>query len=230
MKQSSLHAAIIMDGNRRWAMRSGLPVTEGHRLGAESLRRIVESAPRCGIGVLTVYTFSSDNWKRPPEEVAALMMLLTDYLEHETEQLKRSGVRTTVIGRRDRLPQPLLSAIIRAEAETKECSRLHFRLAIDYSARAAIHRAIENEEYGARFLAEALPVDLLIRTGGEQRLSDFLLWESAYAELFFSQRMWPEFRPADLLAAVNEYHRRDRRFGGAASAPLVPTRAERWLS
>src|SRR5580693_1375347 len=206
MIQSSLHTAIIMDGNGRWAAQRGLLRIEGHRAGAETLRSIVEAAPRLNIGVLTVYAFSADNWKRPPEEVDALMFLLTCYLEKESTRLRDAGVRTSVIGRRDRLPPALLAAIDLAETRTRHCSRLHFRLAIDYSARAAIMTE--------GFIENALPVDLLIRTGGEQRLSDFLLWESAYAELIFTNRMWPDFRPTDLRAAVNEYHRRDRRFGG----------------
>jgi undecaprenyl diphosphate synthase len=227
MIQSSLHAAIIMDGNGRWASNRGLLRIDGHRAGAESLRAVVEVAPRLNIGVLTVYAFSSDNWKRPPEEVNALMFLLACYLEKESTRLRDAGVRTSVIGRRDRLPPALLAAIDLSEARTRHCSRLHFRLAIDYSARAAI---MEGAAKGS--LDQALPVDLLIRTGGEQRLSDFLLWESAYAELIFTNRMWPDFTPADLRAAVNEYHRRDRRFGGVPEAMPAgqPAVADRWLS
>jgi undecaprenyl diphosphate synthase len=225
MTQSYLHAAIIMDGNGRWASQRGLPRIEGHRAGAEALRSIVETAPRLNIGVLTVYAFSSDNWKRPPEEVEALMFLLACYLEKESVRLRDAGVRTSVIGRRDRLPSHLLAAIDLAETRTSHCQSLHFRLAIDYSARAAILEAAEHE------LQASLPVDLLIRTGGEQRLSDFLLWESAYAELIFTKCMWPDFTPADLRAAVNEYHRRERRFGRVPE-PVLASRiaaAERWL-
>jgi undecaprenyl diphosphate synthase len=237
MKQSSLHAAIIMDGNGRWAARRGLLRLEGHRVGAETLRDIVAAAPRLNIGVLTVYAFSADNWQRPPEEVDALMFLLACYLEKESARLRDAGVRTSVIGRRDRLPPPLLAAIDLAETRTLHCSQLHFRLAIDYSARAAIREAARNEAAhteGSLF-ADALPVDLLIRTGGEQRLSDFLLWESAYAELIFTKRMWPDFTPADLRAAVNEYHHRARRFGTlpgfdpACEPAAVPVSTERWL-
>jgi undecaprenyl diphosphate synthase len=233
MTQSSLHAAIIMDGNGRWASRRGLLRIEGHRVGAETLRTIVEAAPRLNIGVLTVYAFSADNWKRPPEEVEALMFLLACYLEKESMRLRDAGVRTSVIGRRDRLPPQLLNAIDLAESRTRHCSKLHFRLAIDYSARATILEAAENETLRSRFFADTLPVDLLIRTGGEQRLSDFLLWESAYAELIFTKRMWPDFTPADLRAAVNEYHRRDRRFGTVSDPVLAgrsaATATERWL-
>src|SRR5580704_11078270 len=217
MIQSSLHAAIIMDGNGRWAAQRGKLRIEGHRAGAETLRSIVEAAPRLNIGVLTVYAFSADNWKRPQEEVDALMFLLACYLEKESGRLRDAGARTSVIGRRDRLPAPLLTAIDLAETRTRHCERLHFRLAIDYSARAAILEAARTQ--GTNFFDifdDTLAVDLLIRTGGEQRLSDFLLWESAYAELIFTKRMWPDFTPADLSAAVNEYHRRERRFGGVA--------------
>ena len=218
----SLHAAIIMDGNGRWAAQRGLLRLEGHRAGAEALRHIVEAAPRLGIDVLTVYAFSADNWKRPPEEVEALMFLLACYLEKESVRLRDAGARTTVIGRRDRLPAPLLSAIDLAETRTRHCTNLHFRLAIDYSARAAIAEASGD-------LTDAIPVDLMIRTGGEQRLSDFLLWESAYAELIFTKRMWPDFTPADLRAAVNEYHHRDRRFGAVPEPVLTAQATERWL-
>jgi undecaprenyl diphosphate synthase len=228
MTQSSLHIAIIMDGNGRWAEARGLSRFEGHRAGAESLRRIVEAAPRLNIGILTVYAFSADNWKRPPEEVDALMLLLACYFEREAPRLRDSGVKITVIGRRDRLPAPLLNAIAFAESVTSHCAQLEFRLAIDYSARAAI---VEAARRGA--LDDSIPVDLLIRTGGEQRLSDFLLWESAYAELVFTRRMWPDFTPAALRAAVGEFHHRDRRFGGVSeallAAPPPQPSAERWL-
>jgi len=228
MKQSSLHVAIIMDGNGRWAAARGLPRFEGHRAGAETLRRIVETAPRLNIGVLTVYAFSADNWKRPSEEVDALMLLLACYFEREAPRLRDAGVRVSVIGRRDRLPGPLLHAIEHAEATTSHCTSLEFRLAVDYSARAAI---VEAARRGA--LEETIPVDLLIRTGGEQRLSDFLLWESAYAELVFTRRMWPDFTPAALRAAVGEFHHRDRRFGAVSesllAAPPPQAATERWL-
>jgi undecaprenyl diphosphate synthase len=224
MIQSTLHVAIIMDGNGRWANHLGLPRVAGHRAGAETLRHIVEAAPAQGIETLTVYAFSSDNWKRPPDEVAALMHLLAWYLEQETARLRADGVRLSVIGRRDRLPATLLAAIARAEEETASCKRLWLRLAIDYSARESILRASENvsRERFEQLLAETPPVDLLIRTGGEQRLSDFLLWECAYAELIFTQRMWPDFDANDLRHSVHEFHRRERRFGEVVSQ-------DRWL-
>ncbi len=220
--------AVIMDGNGRWATRLGLPRLAGHKAGAETLRGIVEAAPAMGVGTLTAYAFSSDNWKRPREEVDGLMTLLAAYLDSETPHLLAQGVRLTVIGRRDRLPEVLLSAIRNSESGTLHGSRLHLRLAIDYSAREAIARASRSPEYFEELLSSQ-PVDLMIRTGGEQRLSDFLLWESAYAELVFTRRMWPEYRPADLRQAIREFHRRDRRFGAIPALMPPPVLHERWL-
>ncbi len=211
-----------MDGNGRWALARGLARIEGHQAGAETLRRIVEAAPSLGIATLSAYAFSADNWKRPPEEVSGLMALLAWYLEGETPRLIASGVRLSVIGRRDRLSVSLLETIDRAEAATRRCSGLHLRLAVDYSSREAIASAAGRFE-------EMLPVDLLIRTGGEQRLSDFLLWECAYAELFFTRRMWPEFDEKDLRDAMRDFLRRERRFGGVPTAVAPEARHERWL-
>jgi undecaprenyl diphosphate synthase len=224
----NLHVAIIMDGNGRWAMGRGLPRFAGHRAGAESLRRIVETAPDCGIGVLTVYAFSSDNWKRPPEEVDALMELLACYLASETERCLTNGVRMSIIGRRDRLPDSLRAAIDAAECRTLHCNLLELRLAIDYSARDAILGAsacaggehITRERF-EELLGGTRPVDILIRTGGEQRLSDFLLWECAYAELIFTNRMWPDFGPFDLQRAIEQYAHRERRYGAIPPAPAA---------
>ncbi|MDE3196646.1 MAG: di-trans,poly-cis-decaprenylcistransferase [Acidobacteriota bacterium] len=231
MTQSEISVAIIMDGNGRWAERLGLPRMAGHRAGAETLRRVVEAAPALGVGTLTAYAFSSDNWKRPVEEVNALMALLAWYLEDEIPHLRANGVRLSVIGRRDRLPGMLLDAIDRAEAATAGGRRIWLRLAIDYSAKESILRASEQASSGGlkRLLDEAPPVDLLIRTGGEQRLSDFLLWESAYAELVFTPTMWPDFGEQDLRRAVREFHRRERRFGGVLAPPPMCAGAERWL-
>jgi undecaprenyl diphosphate synthase len=233
--QSNLHVAIIMDGNGRWATGRGLPRVAGHSAGAEALRRIVEAAPECGIGVLTVYAFSSDNWKRPQAEVDALMGLLACYLAGETQRCLANGVRMTIIGRRDRLPDSLRESIDEAERETRDCNRLELRLAIDYSARDAIVDAANQRAAGERItrerfealLGEARPVDILIRTGGEQRLSDFLLWECAYAELIFTNRMWPDFSPFDLQRALHQYSHRERRFGAIPPAPAVVQ--EHWL-
>ncbi|HEV8303737.1 MAG TPA: polyprenyl diphosphate synthase [Gemmatimonadales bacterium] len=211
MKQStSLHVGIIMDGNGRWATRRGLPRAAGHRAGAEAVRRTVEASPALGITALTVYAFSADNWKRPATEVSGLMRLFARHLHAEVPRLTANGVRLTIVGRRDRLPAPLVSAIETAERATADGGRLHLRIAIDYSARAAIRTG------------DILPdVDLLIRTGGEQRLSDFLLWECAYAELWFTDRMWPDFGAADLGAAIADFRARERRFGGLSAQAAV---------
>ena len=206
-QSSSLHVAMVMDGNGRWATRRGLPRVAGHRAGAEAVRRSVEAAPGLGIAALTLYAFSVDNWKRPPGEVSALMRLFARYLRTETPRLLGNGVRLEVVGRRERLPSPLVAAIHAAERATADGTRLRLRLAVDYSSRWAIRAAA------------ILPdVDLLIRTGGEQRLSDFLLWECAYAELYFSDTMWPDFGAAELAAAVAEFRARERRFGGLPEA------------
>jgi undecaprenyl diphosphate synthase len=234
MKQSNLHVAIIMDGNGRWATGRGLPRIAGHSAGAETLRRIVETAPDCGIAVLTVYAFSSDNWKRPQPEVDALMALLGCYLSSETRRCLANGVRMSIIGRRDRLPDSLRAAIEEAERETRDGRLLQLRLAIDYSARDAIVCAsnsaagehITRDRFEA-LLGETRPVDILIRTGGEQRLSDFLLWECAYAELIFTNRMWPDFSPLDLQRAMRQYAHRERRFGGIPRASAVVL--DHWL-
>ena len=229
MSQSTsddLHAAIIMDGNGRWASTRGLPRVAGHRAGAEALRRAVEAAPDLGISVLTVYAFSSDNWRRPQPEVAALMKMFHSYLRREQAKCVDKGVRVSVIGRRDRLPRLLLPVIEECESATADGERLHLRLAVDYSSRDAILAAAQslNGNASREAISEALgpqDVDLLIRTGGEQRLSDFMLWECAYAELVFTPVMWPDFSAADLGAAVGEFRSRERRFGALPRAALA---------
>jgi undecaprenyl diphosphate synthase len=230
---AGLHVAIIMDGNGRWAAARGLPRIAGHRSGALAVRRAVEAAPRLGIGTLTLYAFSSDNWRRPPEEVSALMGLFLDHLGKETAACRENSVRISVLGRRDRLSRQLREAVEAAEAATRPGRRLHLRIAVDYSARDTILQAASwlrpaseptREQFAlllgqACHATEAAPdVDLLIRTGGERRLSDFLLWESAYAELYFTPRMWPEFDTADLQAAVLDFRTRERRFGAIPKA------------
>lgn len=232
---AGLHVALIMDGNGRWATARGRPRTLGHRAGAGSVRKVVEAAPGLGIGTLTLYAFSGDNWGRPPREVGALMRLFRAYLAAETGRCVETGVRLSVIGRRDRLPEVLVRAIGGAEEATAGGTRLHLRIALDYSARDALVRAAAlcaaegeaepSREAFARCLgramnaAEAAPdVDLLVRTGGEQRLSDFLLWECAYAELLFVPTLWPDFGAAELAAAVAEFGGRERRFGKVKSA------------
>jgi undecaprenyl diphosphate synthase len=228
-----LHVAIIMDGNGRWAAARGLPRIAGHRAGALALRRTVEAAPDLGTGTLTLYAFSSDNWRRPPEEVSALMRLFLEHLRKESADCVENGVRISVVGRRDRLSPDLRDAIEAAEDATRPGRTLHLRIAVDYSARDSILRAAgrlgpggkpTREQFavllGAAYhAAEPAPdVDLLIRTGGERRLSDFLLWECAYAELHFTTRMWPDFGKADLQAAVDDFRSRERRFGALPAA------------
>lgn len=197
-----MHVAIILDGNGRWARERNRPRLLGHRAGARAVRQAVKAAPALGIRTLSLYAFSADNWKRPALEVAGLMALLGEFIARETAVLASQGVRLAFIGRRDRLTPALIEALAEAEAATVAGTRLELRIALDYSARAAIERG----EVGP-------DVDLLIRTGGEQRLSDFLLWECAYAELLFVPQYWPDFSGEDLAAAVSEFARRDRRFG-----------------
>jgi len=235
-KLGRLHAAIIMDGNGRWALARGLPRLAGHRAGAAALRRTVEAAPGLGIGVLTLFAFSSDNWRRPPEEVSGLMQLLAEHLRTETSRCLENGVRLEVIGRRDRLGGELPAAIALAESATAGGQKLQLRIAVDYSGRDAIADAVRQAAHAGLVCRECLeeqlgpPVDLLIRTGGEQRLSDFLLWECAYAELIFSRRMWPDFDAPDLEAAVRQFHARQRRFGAIPPmAAIAATASHAWL-
>jgi undecaprenyl diphosphate synthase len=214
--QSGIHAAIIMDGNGRWANERHLPRAAGHRAGMAAVRKVIEAAPSLGITTLTLYAFSRDNWKRPAREVSALMQLLRLYLKQETERCIRQGVRLQAIGRRDRLPASVVSLLEETERKTRPGAKLTVRLALDYSAREAIvdaaRQATEISEESISAIL-GVPVDLLIRTSGEQRLSDFMLWEAAYAEIVFTPRLWPDFAEADLAAAVEEFHRRERRFG-----------------
>ncbi len=233
-----LHVAIIMDGNGRWATRRGFVRLAGHRAGLGAARRIVEYAPDAGIRCLTLYAFSSDNWRRPSAEVQSIFWLLRAFLRMETEHMRARGARLQVIGRRDRLPEPVLRAIERAEWSTATGRRILLRVAIDYSSRDAIAQAAASAMETAPgervpcvdvlrpmltegLTGEAGDVDLLIRTGGEKRLSDFLLWECAYAELLFTDRMWPEFNETDLDAAVEEFRHRERRFGAVPEASVA---------
>ena len=226
-----LHVAIISDGNGRWATSRGLPRSAGHRAGAEAARRIIEAAPRLGIHTLTLFALSSANWKRPVAEVNAILRLLHEYLLTETQHCVEEGVRLSIIGRRDRVPATMRQAIADSEAATARGTRLHLRLAIDYSAREAIfHAACRfykvtelSPESFSRVLAEvsrggSTEVDLLIRTGGEQRLSDFLLWECAFAEFVFVRKAWPDFTVADLQAALGEFAHRERTRGALPDA------------
>ena len=229
----ALHVAIIMDGNGRWATARGRPRSWGHRQGAEAARKIIQVASTLGISTLTLYAFSSDNWQRPQSEVSLLMKLFRQYLRSEVDELRENGVRLTVVGRRDRLEPGLIEDIEKAEKHLSEGTQLELRLAVDYSSRNVMLEAVRAAA-GATNIdlqglsgligeamngkGRALDVDLLIRTGGERRLSDFLLWESAYAELYFTAAMWPEFGVGDLATAITDYHARERRFGRVAVA------------
>lgn len=228
MLDPNLHVAILLDGNGRWALAHGLPRSEGHRAGVEAVRRVVAAAPSLGIGTLTLYAFSASNWARPSGEVASLLGLLEDFFRADAPECAANGIRLRVIGRRDRIPRSLASAVEHAERTTAAGRSLDLRIALDYSSREAILRAscwmlssleVTEREFARRIgqvthAGGAVPdVDLLIRTGGERRLSDFMLWECAWAELLFTPRMWPDFDAADLAAAVEDYLGRERRFG-----------------
>ncbi|MGH9449621.1 MAG: polyprenyl diphosphate synthase [Terriglobia bacterium] len=225
---SGFHVAIIMDGNGRWATQRGMRRAEGHCQGAQSIRKVVEAAPSFGVTALTLYAFSGKNWARPKEEVAGLMRLFADFLRDERDNWGRCGVRLSVIGRRDRIPSALLNSIEAAESTTCTGEQLHLRLAIDYSGQEMIveaaRRFASHPCRGAKDFARLMAlashartddpeVDLVIRTGGEQRLSDFLLWEMAYAELWFTDKLWPDFSAGDLAAAVRDFRSRERRYG-----------------
>jgi undecaprenyl diphosphate synthase len=226
-----IHVAILMDGNGRWAEMRGLPRSAGHRAGVEAVRRVVRAAPALGIQTLTLFAFSSSNWQRSPGEVGSLFGLLESYLFGEALRAGEHDVRIRVIGRRDRLPSSLVAAIEAVEVATEDASGLDLRIAIDYSAREAILQAacwmvssteVTQKEFSRRLAqvthapGPSRDVDLLIRTGGEQRLSDFLLWECAYAEMYFTERMWPDFNAVDMEAAIHDFQSRDRRFGRTA--------------
>ncbi len=235
-----MHVAIIMDGNGRWAGRRGLLRTAGHIEGARTVRRIVEAAAGAGVGTLTLYAFSSDNWGRPAREVSALLKLFRRYLLTETERCVAQQIRLNIIGRRDRLGAALLRAVEHGERQTAHCSGMHLRMAVDYSARHSILQAAagavpagDGGDDFAQFRsrlnavnhsAPSPDVDLLIRTGGDQRLSDFLLWECAYAELYFTDCLWPDFADVDLGRALEDFSRRQRRYGKVGEAPAVGSR------
>ena len=230
-----MHIAIIMDGNGRWAQRRGLPRSAGHHAGATAVNRVVEAAAKSSVDTLTLYAFSADNWLRPAREVDRLMRLFRQYLWSQARKCATNRIRLSIIGRRDRLAPALVRAIGAAESATSGGDGMHLRIAVDYSGRESICRAAQSAGDGelsdpdsfAGLLAaenhtcpDDADVDLLIRTGGEQRLSDFLLWECAYAELYFTDRMWPDFADADLAAAIAEFDRRERRFGGVNESAL----------
>jgi undecaprenyl diphosphate synthase len=224
----NLHVGIVMDGNGRWAQRRGLPRTAGHVEGAKTVSEIVETAARAGVRALSLYAFSADNWRRPGAEVTAIMTLLRRYIMTETRRCIEQSVRINFIGRRDRLTPSLVRAIEQSEQLTARCTGMHLRIAVDYSAQHSILEAARRmgsppDADRARFqelldevdhsIVPAGPVDLLIRTGGEKRLSDFLLWQCAYAELYFEDCMWPDFGAAGFHGALDYYQSRQRRFG-----------------
>jgi undecaprenyl diphosphate synthase len=236
---NGLHVAIIMDGNGRWAEERGWPRQRGHRAGADAVERVVRAAPALGIATITVYAFSADNWSRPQSEVRTLMTLFDQFLRTRVDSCVRDGVRLSVIGRRDRLDSQLVACIEEAERATRDGDRVHLRLAVDYSARDAIILAVRSASghplsrdrfrellARAHHADPATPdVDLMIRTGREKRLSDFLLWECAYAELYFTDCLWPDFSAEELSAAIEEFHRRTRKFGGLPDANVMTTSA-----
>jgi undecaprenyl diphosphate synthase len=219
--------AIIMDGNGRWAAARSLPVAEGHREGARALRRTVEAAIDLGVESLAVYAFSTENWARPPDEVESILELMDETIDRELPDLARQGVRTRFVGRRDRVPERLREKMARLEERTAHNDRLLLWIAFDYGSRSELVEAarrlvadgIEPEDVTEEALAKRLDApelpdpDLVIRTSGEQRLSNFLLWQSAYSELVFTETMWPDFGEQGLRAALDEYARRGRRFG-----------------
>jgi undecaprenyl diphosphate synthase len=223
-----MHIAIIMDGNGRWALRQRRPRTLGHRAGADAVNRVVEAAARRRVGTLTLYAFSAANWQRPLDEVSGLFALFRHHLQTQTRRCLEQSIRINVIGRRDRLSAELLDLIERSERATAHCTGMCLRIAVDYSAQHSLievcrrlrsEDGIDRSRFAETLAAVdhvALPapeVDLLIRTGGEKRLSDFLLWECAYAELHFVDCLWPDFDERTFDEALQEYARRDRRFG-----------------
>jgi undecaprenyl diphosphate synthase len=230
------HVAIIMDGNGRWAEQRGMPRWKGHEMGANAVRRAMEAACRHRIPTLTLFAFSSENWRRPAQEIHILFNLFLRYLVAERENLVRNDIRISAIGRRDRFSSLVCEALTATEEITRRCERLHLRLALDYGSRPQIVEATQSlarevaegrlrpeqitEELFAKTLSpEAIPdPDLIIRTAGEQRISNFLLWQAAYSELYFCPKLWPDFEESDLEEALAEYYSRSRRFGGLSRA------------
>lgn len=239
--RDGLHVAIIMDGNGRWAKERGLPRSFGHRAGVQALKRTVQAAPDLGIDRLTVFGFSTENWRRPAQEVSDLMNLLKTYVNSDLDRLAREGVNVRVIGRRTGLSSDILEVIERAEARTAHNDRFRLQVAFNYGGRADVvdaARAFAEEVAAGRASPEDLteetfeerlstagspPPDLIVRTSGERRLSNFLLWEAAYAEFVFQDVFWPDFGPDELKAAVDEFQQRKRRYGGADVDDVLAT-------
>jgi undecaprenyl diphosphate synthase len=234
--ESLRHVAVIMDGNGRWAEQRGMPRWKGHAVGVHAVRRISEAACRRGIPVLTLFAFSSENWKRPSTEIQILFGLFRQYLFAERKSLLENDIRVSAFGRRDRFPPAVREALIETENATRHCGRLHLRLALDYGSRHEIaeacralardiqRRTLDPEEItedtiAGRLYGAAVPdPDLIIRTAGEQRLSNFLLWQAAYAELYFCPKLWPDFSEEDLEDALASYRLRVRKFGALSRA------------
>ena len=230
-----VHVAVIMDGNGRWAAQRHFPRVEGHRAGIDSVRDVVETSARLGIGLLTLYAFSVENWKRPPAEVAVLMGLLKRYLKLELETLLANDIRFQVIGRQSELPTDVRRELDAAQERTRDNRGMRFNIALNYGGRAEIveaaRRAIEigvspsdldEQRFGELLYTAGQPdPDLLIRTSGEMRVSNFLLWQIAYAEIWVTETLWPDFRARHLLAAILDYQKRDRRYGGIAQPVTV---------
>jgi len=230
------HLAIIMDGNGRWAEQRGMPRWKGHEAGAQAVRRVSESACRQGISILTLFAFSSENWKRPPQEIRILFNLFRRYLVSERQNLLQNDIRISAFGRRDRISPLVCEALSATEEATRGCKRLHLRIALDYGSRYEIveaarriagevqHRKLKLEDITEDLLVQKLSdevipdPDLIIRTAGEQRLSNFLLWQAAYSELFFSPKLWPDFDEGDLEEALADFRSRTRKFGALACA------------
>ena len=239
--RSGLHVAIVMDGNGRWAKARGLPRTLGHRSGVNALKRTVQAAPELGIARLTVFGFSTENWRRPAQEVSELMKLLKAYVDSDLGRLEKDGVRVRVLGRRENLTPDIREIIERAEGRTAGNDRFVLQVAFNYGGQSDIvdaARVLASEVQAGRLepaaideamfesrlsSAEGGPPDLIIRTSGEQRLSNFLLWEAAYAELVFQDVLWPDYGPDHLAAAVKEFQGRERRFGGADVDDVLAT-------
>ena len=234
-----LHVAIVMDGNGRWAKRRGMPRTMGHSQGVEAIRRTVQAAPPLGIRSLTLYAFSTENWRRPPGEVSEVMRLMKNYVDSDLEQLANEGVKIRILGRRQGLDPAIGDIVARAEARTAHNERFLLQVAFNYGAQADIVDAARSlmaaalrgevlpeslDEKGfAKYLstAAAPPLDLVIRTSGELRLSNFLLWESAYSEFVFQDVLWPDYNGKHLKAAINAFHKRERRYGGTETGDVV---------
>ncbi len=220
------HVAIIMDGNGRWARKRGLPRSLGHRAGIKTVRKVIEAASELGIKYLTLYAFSTENWARPKTEIKALMSLLKEYISKEGETLKKNGIKLSIFGELSDLPEDVRAAVLKVVSETSQNRNLFLNIALNYGSRQEIIRAVNgiikdgnekiDEELFGRYLytKDTPDPDLLIRTSGEYRISNFLLWQIAYSEIYITDKLWPDFGKKEFIEAINDYKRRARRFGG----------------